>query len=207
MRIGLVVFSVVLFFQCSTNIASQARLVGGPCEGCEAVLEYNRQGLSAVDTLPGFEQAGPSIKVSGTIYQSDGFTPAPETILYLYHTNQVGIYAPAQGAEGWAKRHGKLRGWVKTDQQGKYTFYTTKAGNYPGGKFPAHIHPTLLEPNGKYYYVEDYYFHDDPTLTSKERAPKAPRGGTAGVLLLKKVNGLWIGKRDFILGKNIPNYE
>jgi protocatechuate 3,4-dioxygenase, beta subunit len=37
------------------------------------------------------------------------------------------------------------------------------------------------------------------------RAKQNLRGGS-GIVTLKKVNGLWIGKRDITLGLNIPNY-
>lgn len=76
-------------------------LVGSPCEGCEGVLEYGDKALSPVDTLPDFGDDGPKIKVTGTIYQIDG-APAKDVILYIYHTNQQGIY-PTKGTEtGWA---------------------------------------------------------------------------------------------------------
>ena len=128
-------------------------------------------------------------------------------ILYVYHTDEKGIY-PSQGDEvDWSRRHGHLRAWLKTDQSGQYTFYTGQPASYPGRKVAAHIHPTLLEPNGKYYYLEDYYFAHDPYLTDRELNPKAPRGGTQGVLQLQQAGKLWVGKRDFILGKNIPNYQ
>lgn len=180
------------------------RLVGGPCEGCEAVFEYGNKTLSPVDTLPGFNDPGPKLKVSGTIFKNDGKTPAEGVILYIYHTNPKGIY-PTKGNEtGWARRHGYLQGWVKTAADGKYTFYTLKPGTYPGRAAPAHIHPTILEPDGAYYWLDSYHFAGDPLLTEKEIAPEAPRGGSSGLLKLKKDGTLLIGERDIILGRNIP---
>jgi protocatechuate 3,4-dioxygenase beta subunit len=40
-----------------------------------------------------------------------------------------------------------------------------------------------------------------------QRNPDSPRGGSSGVLSLKKENGILVGERDFILGKNIQGYE
>lgn len=186
--------------------AQNARLVGKPCEGCEAVFEYDNKTLSSVDTLPDFYDRGSKLKLTGIIYQPDGKTPAKDVILYIYHTNQQGIY-PTKGDEtGWARRHGYIRGWVKTDQDGKYEFYTLKPGAYPGGGNPAHIHATILEPDGKYYYIHDYHFAGDPYL-KEQMKPKSPRGGTSGVLELKKEGNLFVGERDLILGKNVPNYK
>ncbi len=197
----------------STSITSQNqnkskfRLVGGPCEGCEAVFEYGDRQLTSVDTLPDFNNEGQKLKLTGTIYQQDGKTPAKDVILYIYHTNQNGIYPTKGDEEGWAKRHGYLRGWVKTGNDGKYTFYTLKPGIYPSRNAPAHIHPTILEPDGKYYWIQDYYFVGDSLLTENELNPKLPRGGSSGLLNLQKDEILWIGERNIILGKNIPDYR
>lgn len=200
----------MLFFFSSCGLAQEksiqnATLVGGPCEGCEAVLDYGDRELSPVDTLPGFEETEPKIKVTGTIYKPDGKTPAEGVILYIYHTNREGVYPTRGDEEGWAKRHGYIRGWLKTGKDGKYTFYTFKPGSYSSN--PAHIHPIILEPNGKYYWLGSFRFADDPQLTNKHRNPESPRGGSNGILELKKENGILVGRRDFILGKNIPGYE
>ncbi|NIT58852.1 MAG: intradiol ring-cleavage dioxygenase, partial [Aliifodinibius sp.] len=112
--------------------------------------------LSPVDTLPDFHQAENKLKVTGMIYQPDGKTPAENVILYIYHANPDGRYAPKEGASGWGRRHGYLRGWIKTGADGKYTFYTQKPGAY-GSNLP-HIHPIILEPNGRYYWLSSYKF-------------------------------------------------
>lgn len=182
------------------------RLVGGPCEGCEAVFEYGDQALQAIGTLPGFQDANTQIKVTGTVFQPNGRTPAEGVVLYFYHTNEEGRYEARPEQTGWGRRHGYLRGWVKTGPDGRYTLYTQKPGAYPGRPDPAHIHLTILEPDGKYYWAEDYLFTGDPRLTEKELSPRAPRCGP-GLLSLKKESGLLTGKRDLVLGKNIPGYE
>jgi len=112
------------------------QLVGGPCEGCEAIFEYGSMELYPTDTLPDFYDEGTKIKLTGTIYENDGKTPARGVILYIYHTDQSGIY-PTKGSEtGWARRHGYIRGWIKTGNDGKYTFYTLKPGAYPSRDTP-----------------------------------------------------------------------
>ncbi len=182
------------------------RLVGKPCEGCDAIFEYANRKLSPVDTLPDFRNHGLKIKITGTIYESDGKTPAKDVILYIYHADQDGRYATRSDETGWAKRHGYIRGWVKTSNDGKYVFYTLKPGIYPDRTTPAHIHPVILEPNGKYYWLGSYHFWGDSLLTEKEISPTAPRGGSSGLVILKKVGNIWIGKRDIVLGKNVPGY-
>ena len=184
-------------------VYSQGTLVGGPCEGCEAVFEYGDRKLTPTDTLPGFEEQKPKLKITGTIYKKDGKTPAEDVILYIYHTNRDGVYPSRGDEEGWARRHGYIRGWIKTAADGKYTFYTFKPGSYSSN--PAHIHPIILEPNGKYYYIDEYRFKRDPNLEDVS-AYIDKRGGT-GIVELWKSDGILVAKRDIILGKNINGYN
>ncbi len=194
-----------LVIACIINSNAQGKLVGGPCEGCEAVFEYGNRSLSSVDTLPEFKSEGIQIKVSGTIYHNDGVTPAKGVIMYVYQTNEEGVY-PKKGDEtGWARRHGYIRGWIQTDSEGKYTFYTQKPMFY--GSAPAHIHATILEPDGKYYYIKDFLFEGDKNLTSRQLNDTRPRGGHNGILSYKKQDGILFAQRDLILGKNVPGYK
>ncbi len=210
MRLSIIILSLTVLLFSGANSQGQnerkARLVGA-CEGCEAIFEYGNRNLSPVDTLPDFNNKGPKIKVTGTIYQNDGKTPADGVILYIYHTDQKGIYATKGSETGWDKRHGYIRGWVQTGKDGKYTFYTLKPGIYPNRSAPAHIHPIIFEPNGMYYWLGSYYFAGDPLLTEKEISPGFPRGGSSGLLTLRKEGNLWVGERNIILGKNVPDYD
>jgi protocatechuate 3,4-dioxygenase beta subunit len=199
---------ILLMSSCMTSQnKNEPELVGGPCQGCEAVFEYGDRKLTAVDTLPTFFEQGIKIKVTGTIYQSDGKTPAKDVIMYFYHTDQNGVYATKGGEKGWAKQHGYIRGWIKTGLNGKYEIYTIKPGSYPSRDTPAHIHPTILEPNGKYYWIGAYHFDGDPLLTEKETSPDTPRGGSIGLLKLIRKGDLRVGTRDIILGENISDYK
>lgn len=195
---------IVTLTICNCQV-QQYELVGS-CEGCEAIFEFNDKKLSAVDTLVDFENQGPKLKLTGIVYKEDEKTPAENVILYIYHTNQTGIYPTRGDEKGWAKKHGYIRGWVKTDQNGRYTFYTLKPGTYPSGNEPAHIHIIVLEPNGKYYWINSFKFSDDPLLTDHEKNNSLVRGGGINILHLKKENNLLIGNRDIILGKNVPGY-
>ncbi len=100
----------------TSNAAKDQILVGGPCEGCEAIhespLPFNN--LNWKVTLPDYNDARPKTFVSGVVYQKDGKTPAPGVVLYVYHTDQTGVYPKKGNETGWGKRHGYLRGWMKT---------------------------------------------------------------------------------------------
>jgi protocatechuate 3,4-dioxygenase beta subunit len=188
-------------------MGESALLLGGPCEGCEAVFEFGDRIPGSVDTLSDFNETGPRIRINGTVYKSGGKEPAEGVILYVYHTNQEGIYPTDRTSTGWGRRHGTIRGWVKTNSDGRYTFYTLKPASYPGGSDPAHIHATVLEPNGHYYWIEDFLFGDDPLLTSERIRRSHPRGGDGFVLSLNPSGDILTAVRDIELGKGIPGYE
>lgn len=107
---------------------------------------------------------------------------------------------------GWAKRHGFIRGWIKTDNTGKYTFYTFRPGHYPAGTEPEHIHFTVKEPGKNEPYLDDFVFEDDPLLKSRDNKSFRNRGGS-GVMKPVIKDGILNVHRDIILGLNIPNYE
>ncbi len=117
--------------------------VGDGCEGCEAVFEspVTFENLGYTDTLPGFSLEEPKIEISGIVYKSDGTTPASGVVIYLYHTDRNGYYSQSADPKGMEKRHGKNRGWLKTNDKGEYKFFTFRPAPYPNAEFPAHIRP------------------------------------------------------------------
>jgi protocatechuate 3,4-dioxygenase beta subunit len=181
--------------------------VGGTCEGCEAVFEspIAFAKLPAADTLPGFNDAGPKIEISGTMYKADGKTPAAGVVLYIYHTDQAGNYSGAASESGWGKRHGIRRGWIKTDADGQYKFYTLIPASYPNSTIVKHIHPIIKEPGKTAYWIDDFVFINDPFLTDRDKNRKNPAGGN-GVLTPKEEDGILKAKRDIILGLNVQGY-
>ncbi len=210
-QILLILLTLISLTGCSqsTNQKNKAtqKEVGGGCEGCEAIYEnpVPFEKLNHVDTLPDFNEQGPKIKISGIVYQSNGKTPAKDVVLYFYHTDQTGHY-PRKGNEtGWGKRHGYLRGWVKTNNKGEYEFYTLKPAAYPQRGEPAHIHITVKEPDKNEYYIDDYLFDDDPLLTQIQRS-NLKNGGGNGIVKLKLLNGILEAKRNITLGLNISDY-
>ncbi|NCP58768.1 MAG: intradiol ring-cleavage dioxygenase [Flavobacteriales bacterium] len=185
---------------------STTKLIGGGCEGCEAIYEYGDKKLTTIDTLPEFQNNEPKLRIKGTVFKKDGKTPAQDVIIYIYHTNRQGIYETKGNEKGWAKRHGFIRGWIKTGKDGKYTFYTFRPASYPDRSEPEHIHLTVKEPDKNEYYLDDYLFDDDPILTQSKRNKLNNRGGS-GIMKPIRENGMLTIERNIILGKNIPNYE
>jgi protocatechuate 3,4-dioxygenase, beta subunit len=181
------------------------RSVGGPCEDCEMMFDGMPAKLSASASLAPTNEPGEKLAITGTIFKRDGKTPASDVILYVYHTNAKGLYSPAPNQKG-AKRHGHLRGWIKTDASGKYSITTIRPASYPNGRAPQHIHPLIKEPGLSLYWIDEFLFDDDPYLTNEEKSHQQKRGGSGIIHLTKNTEGVWIGKRDITLGLNIPNY-
>jgi protocatechuate 3,4-dioxygenase beta subunit len=181
--------------------------VGGRCERCEAIYEsyVSFDKLFYIDTLPDFNEPGPKIEISGTIYRQDGKTPASGVILYVYHTDQSGLYSKKGDETGWGKRHGYIRGWMKTNEQGQYKFYTLIPASYPNSTNPKHIHPIIKEPGKTEYWIDEFVFDDDPLLSVKERNKTNPVGGD-GVLKPSLKNGMLRASRNIILGLNVADY-
>jgi protocatechuate 3,4-dioxygenase beta subunit len=200
---------IVLTLLLNACVNSQSKnvkaIVGGPCEGCEAIYEYGNKNLTAIDTLPEFKELPNPIRINGTVYQNDGKTPAPDVILYVYQTNDKGIYPKKEDSRGWESIHGYLRGWIRTNATGEYTFYTSRPATYPNTTIPQHIHITVKEPDKNEYYIDSYHFKDDPNLDDKIKNKINPRGGS-GVIELFATEDIQIATRDLILGLNIPNY-
>lgn len=198
-------FLIVGLFAFGLGCAQQ-KSIGGPCESCEMMFEGMPQQISERTTIAKSGEEGEPLIMSGIIYRQDGKTPAPGVILYVYHTDSKGLYSPGP-KQTEAVRHGHLRGWVKSNEQGYYEFRTIRPASYPESKAPQHIHPIIYEPVKGYYWIDEYLFKDDPFLTEAEKSHARERGGSGIIDMKKNSYGEWEGKRNIILGKNIPNYK
>lgn len=204
--IRFVTFSIlqfVLLFSCQ---ALQSQRIGGPFENAELMYIDMPEEIASSDTTMGWFSEGQKLIVTGTILKPDGITPAPNVILYYYHTDTKGYYSNHPDLDPRAARHGYMRGWVKSDAQGKYAIHTVRPAAYPSGSEPAHIHPSILEPDLDYpYYLDAFIFDDTLILTPEKREAMANRGGS-GILRILESDGVQIAEHNIILGLNIPDY-
>ena len=187
--------------------AETAARIGGYCEGCEAIYEGMPSQLNWETRIAPASEPGEPLEASGRIYQPDGKTPAPGVILYAYHTDAHGIYPPVPGATGSTRRHGRLRGWIKTNAKGEYKFKTIKPASYPNSAIPSHIHLIVKEADKNEYYIDSFEFEDDRFLTERERARRQKVGGSGVVALTSGAGGVRVAVRDIILGLNVQNYR
>ena len=182
------------------------KLVGGGCDGCELMYIGMPKNMMSIDTSAGWTEKGQKLLITGTVYQLGGKIPAPNVIIYYWQTDNNGYYSPKEGMEEQAKRHGHIRGWVKSDINGKYSIYTIRPAPYPNDVMPAHIHTSIKEPNiDDEYYIDEFVFDDDILLTGEKRKALENRGGS-GILRVLIDKERQIAEHNIILGLNIPNY-
>jgi protocatechuate 3,4-dioxygenase beta subunit len=181
-------------------------IVGGPCDGCEAVFEGQPATLTSEARLVEPGEAGRPLRVEGRTLDAEG-RPRAGVVVYAYQTDASGIYRrvdPAPGAA--ARRHGALRGWALTDADGRYAFSTVRPGSYPDSEIPAHIHLHVIERACATYYIDDIVFTDDPLLTAARR-PRYEHGrGGSGVVTPQARDGHHVVVRDIRLGAGIADY-
>ncbi|HEX7708918.1 MAG TPA: hypothetical protein VF701_20850 [Thermoanaerobaculia bacterium] len=93
-------------------------------------------------------EPGDPVIVRGRLRNVDG-AAAAGTIVFAYQTDRGGLYDDrSRGPHSW-----RLRGWARTDRDGRFTFETIRPGAYPGGSIPPHFHFTAFLPNGERYHT------------------------------------------------------
>lgn len=181
--------------------------VGDFCDECDSMYAGipDFEKISSVATLAPALEPGEKMEMRGRVLNPDRKTPARDVVLYIYHTDANGIYSPAPDQQE-ARRNGHLRGWVRTNEKGEFSFISVRPAPYPGRSFPAHIHILVKERGKTRYWIDEVWFDDDPLLTPAQRSKAAGRGGNMITHLEKDDRG-WHGKLEIILGMKIPNYR
>jgi protocatechuate 3,4-dioxygenase beta subunit len=163
--------------------------------------------ISSIDTSSGWKEKGQKLIITGTTFQLDGKTPAPNVVIYYWQTDNNGYYSPKAEMDEKAKKHGHIRGWVKTDANGKYTIKTIRPAPYPNDILPAHIHLSIKEPDiENEYYTDEINFDDDKLLIPHLKKYRQENRGGSGITRILLKDSLQIAEHDIILGLNIPNY-
>lgn len=179
-------------------------IIAGPCEGCEAVFAGRPHVPPAIARIAPAGEPGEPLSLRGTVRDAAGRAVAG-VVIYAYHTDASGIYPDAPGQpRGAARSHGRLRGWARSDADGRYGFDTIRPGSYPGEDIPEHIHLHVIEPGRATYYIDDVVFRDDPKLTPAHLARHDAGRGGSGVATPRRLDGVWQVQRDIVLGLNLP---
>jgi protocatechuate 3,4-dioxygenase beta subunit len=149
-------------------------------------------------TIAGPQEPGERLTVTGRVRAEDGVTPLAGASVYVYHTDVNGYYSPGTNDS----RNPRLRGYLRTDAQGRYEFNTIKPGSYPNSRVPAHIH-YVVSAAGYKDRVFEIVFEGDPFLTDNVRQEAAKAfSGFALRRLEKDSQGRWRCTQDIKLQPN-----
>ncbi len=116
--------------------------------------------LGSVAQLTEADEPGERLRVTGTVYGTDGETPVAGVELYVYHTDARGYYAED---DVMGNDHPRLNARLITDAQGRYELRTIRPGAYPAGGVAAHIH-YIAEGGGYLQQSFELQFEGDPEL-------------------------------------------
>jgi protocatechuate 3,4-dioxygenase beta subunit len=122
------------------------------------------------------EEPGDPLVIHGRVVAPDGRTPVGEAVVFAYHTDRHGLYAPA----GSPPHAWRLRGWARTDSDGRFEFHTIRPGSYPSGNQAAHVHFTVFSDGGA-FHGGALEFDDDPLIGPEDRG-RANASGTFGTI-------------------------
>ena len=117
---------------------------------------------SRITLVPAGEPGTP-LRVTGQVVRPDGVTPAAGVVLYLHQTGSDGLYAREAGSPP------RLRGWLRTDAEGRYEYRTIRPAPYPSRTIPAHIHTQLWGEGVPRQWNHDLRFADDELVDEAER--------------------------------------
>ena len=180
----------------------------GRCNDCAGPYEGLPDKITSRSRIAPADEPGEPLTVTGRVFGSDG-KPQANVIVYAYQTDKNGIYrTPNPPRSTSSNHHGPLRGWVVSDEQGRYTFDTIRPANYPNTTVPQHIHMHVIERGCATYFIDELMFTDDPKLTPELlKQLNQGFGGTAiGTPRRDGPGKPWQVERDIYLGKNLPDY-
>ena len=135
---------------CVTALASAALLAQDVeyQRAIERAQQSRPTQLSSTARIAPASEPGDPLLVRGQLLSVDG-SPAANAIVFAYHTDRAGLYDTREnGPHSW-----RLRGWVRTDEDGRFTFETIRPGSYPNSNNPPHVHFTAFLPNGDRYHA------------------------------------------------------
>jgi protocatechuate 3,4-dioxygenase, beta subunit len=145
-------------------------------------------------------EPGAPLVITGIVRGADG-RPLAGVLLYAYHTNAAGRYVPGPRPRGNERRHGHLRGWLRTGADGGYRIETIRPGPYPGRPDPQHVHLTVQPPGGAERWIDDVVFSDDPRVTPEWLARQQNRGGPGLTHPTRDAHGVLHVRRDILLDR------
>ncbi|MFP4846718.1 hypothetical protein [Winogradskyella sp. PE311] len=187
----ILVFCVFCFFSAINPLNAQELYSNN-----SPIYDRAEDHLNNTDTIPDFRSKTNKLKLSGTIFQSDGVTPAENVIVFIEQPDENGDFDLRRSGDDRYVFH---RSWVKTDKDGKYTFYTFVPGNDRRYNRMQQIFPIIKEQSKNEVQLESLLFNDDPLLTKRCRKRLNKKGDAKRILTTKKIEGILVAQKDIVL--------
>jgi len=160
--------TLVTLFVTTTTVAAQDTEF---MRALERAQQQRPAALTSSARIAAATEPGTPLVLAGRIVGVDG-SPAANAIIFAYHTDRNGIYdAREKGPHSW-----RLKGWARSDAQGRFTFQTIRPGSYPNERIPAHVHFSAFTSSGERYHLGEVRFADDPLLSASDRAESEREG-------------------------------
>ena len=164
------------------------------CAQAPQVAEKNAPSKITIATKG---EPGERLIVDGRVFGPDGKTPISGASVYVFHTDANGVYTPDTNDN----RNSRLRGYMRTDSQGRYEFSTIKPAPYPGNRAAAHIHYVVTAP-GHSEYIFEIVFEGDPNINASMRQDAAKEGGGVSIRTLTRDQNGWRCTQDIKMRKS-----
>jgi protocatechuate 3,4-dioxygenase beta subunit len=143
--------------------------------------------LSSKTVIVAANEPGTPLVVTGRVFAADSKTPVEGVTLHVYHTDARGLYSEKDGNGG--PPDPRLKGWMKTDKEGRYEFRTIRPASYPGTRNPQHIHAEIYGAGYAQRWIPEYWFDDDPLITAELRARYNGLGTFSPIMSTKRSDG------------------
>lgn len=190
MKNAVVLFLVICFYSTVNPVNAQDTQTPNP------IYDRAETQMRSTDTIPDYRNKTNKLKLTGTVYQSDGVTPAAGVIIYIEQPDEDGHFELRRTGE---ERYVFHRSWVKTDDNGKYTFHTFIPGNNRRYNQLQQIFPLVKAPSKQAYELESFIFDEDPLLTKRCRRRLAKHEQTDRILTTKLVDGIHVAQKNIVL--------
>ncbi|MCA9524155.1 MAG: hypothetical protein KC609_24475 [Myxococcales bacterium] len=156
-----------------TSPARLCRPTGRDIEG-----PFYARGAPWRRVLASSHEPGERLTISGTVYGPDCKTPLAGVLLDVWHADRSGRYHSRS-------EQFRLRGRLRTDKLGRYSFSTIRPGRYrEGDSFrPAHIHFKVAA-SGRAALTTQLYFSGDPYLKPKDPCDVCNSGEPSQIITL-----------------------